>query len=112
MNEIVPVNPGSGAAQLDRRGSKSLQRTLGSLDRSKAVGMARIEVQAELQAAKAHAIGFVGQQGMQAVAMLSQLEGQLGQACPMAVTRLQGIADMTAMSIAQVIADSTRRIGA
>ena len=44
-------------------------------------------------------IGFVGQQAMQAVTMVSQLEGQLGQACPLAVTRLQGIADITALSM-------------
>jgi hypothetical protein len=48
---------------------------------------------------------------MQAVTMVSQLEGQLGQACPLAVTRLQGLADMTALSIAQVVADSARKIG-
>lgn len=47
---------------------------------------------------------------MQAVTMVSQMEGQLGQACPLAVTRLQGIADMTALSIAQVVSDAARRI--
>lgn len=75
------------------------------------MGLARLEVQAQMESAKAHAVGYVGQQAMQAVTMVSQMEGQLGQACPLAVSRLQGIADMTALAIAQVVADSARKLG-
>jgi hypothetical protein len=48
---------------------------------------------------------------MQAVAMMSQFEQQLGHACPLAVSRLQGIADMTAMGIAEVVADTVKVVG-
>jgi len=54
------------------------------------VVLAGIEHQAEVEAAKTHAIGYVGQQALHAVSMVSQLEDQLGKLCPLAVTRLQG----------------------
>lgn len=72
--------------------------------------MAVLEARARIEAARAQAIGYVGQQAMQAVAMVSQMEGQLAQLCPLATTRLQGIADMTAFSIAQVVGDTVRRL--
>lgn len=110
MSNLIPAAGGSNNF-LDRREDRALVRQIGGLERSKAMGMARVEAQAQLESAKAHAVGYVGQQAMQAVAMVSQMEGQLGQACPLAVTRLQGIADMTALAIAQVVADSARTIG-
>jgi hypothetical protein len=108
MNDLVPASGSNNI--VSRREDRAVARQLSGLERSKAVGLARIEHQAQLEAAKAHAVGYVGQQAMQAVTMVSQMEGQLGQACPMAVSRLQGIADMTALSIAQVVADSPRKI--
>jgi hypothetical protein len=108
-NELVPSSVVGGV--VERRESRTLSRQIGALERSKAVGLAKIEQQAQIQAAKAHAVGYVGQQAMQAVAMVSQMEGQLGHACPLAVTRLQGIADMTALSIAQIVADTARKVG-
>jgi hypothetical protein len=74
------------------------------------VGLARIEQAAMTQVARADAVAFVGRAGMQAVAMVSQFEAQLGQACPMAVSRLQGIADMTALGVAEVVADTVRQV--
>jgi hypothetical protein len=106
MTELMPISGGQ-----DRREDRLAKRAIAGYQRSGAVALAQIEQQAQIEAAKAHAIGFVGQQAMQAVTMVSQLEGQLGQACPLAVTRLQGIADITALSMAQVVADATRTIG-
>lgn len=106
--DLIPTTGGFIERKESRR---RVSRQLAGLDRSKTVGLAKLEGQAELEAAKAHAVGYVGQQAMQAVTMLSQLEGQLGQACPMAVSRLQGIADMTSLGIAQVVADSARKLG-
>lgn len=107
MSALIPTGPADFPS---RRAERALARQLDGLERSTAMGLARIEQRARIEAAKAHACGHVGQQGMQAVAMLSQMEGQLGQACPMAVTRLQGIADMSALAIAQVVADSARKM--
>lgn len=108
--DLIPAS-GALTGAGGRRQDRTLARALSSLDRSQAVGLARIEQQAQLEAARAHAVNYVGQQAMQAVAMTSQLEAQLGQACPMAVTRLQGIADMTALAVSDVVMNSARKIG-
>lgn len=108
-SDLIPTSSiGSAVA---RRQDRALARQLAGMDRSTSYSLARLEHQAQVEAAKAHAVGYVGQQAMQAITMVSQLEGQLGQACPLAVTRLQGIADMTALAISQVVADSARRLG-
>lgn len=107
-SEVLPLNALSAT---DRQQSKALARQLGTVERSRTLSLAKLESAAQIQASKVHAVGFVGQQAMQAVAMVSQLEQQLGQACPLAVTRLQGIADMTALSMAQVVADTARKFG-
>jgi len=110
MSNLVPSSGGPGS-YATRREDRAAGRQIARLELSKEISLARIEQEAQTEAAKAHAVGYVGQQAMQVVTMVSQLEGQLGQACPLAVTRLQGIADMTALSIAQVVADSARKIG-
>lgn len=110
MTSLIPASNGLDRLR-DRRETKTLDRIITGIEQSTSVGLARIASDAQLEAAKVHAIGFVGQQAMQAVAMVSELEGQLAQACPLATTRLQGIADITALSMAQVVADSARRIG-
>lgn len=102
--DLVPTS------HLVRSPGRALARQAAALDHCRQLGLARIEAQAQLEAARAHAVGYVGQQAMQAVAMVSQLEGQLGTMCPLAVTRLQGIADVTAMAIAQVVMDTGRRL--
>lgn len=106
--ELVPFTTSTGH---DRRESRAMVRQIEGFERSKTVALARVEAQAQIEAGKTHAVGFVGQQAMQAVAMVSQLEQQLGEACPIAVTRLQGIADMAALSMAQVVADTARKLG-
>lgn len=107
MSTLIPAE----GLITNTRQERAVSRALAGLNRSTEVGLARLEHQAQIESAKAHAVGYVGQQAMQAVTMVSQMEGQLGQTCPLAVTRLQGIADMTALSIAQVVADSARIIG-
>lgn len=98
------------SGMVHRSDHRGLRRDLSTTERARALALARVEAQAEVQALKTQALGYVGQQGMQAIAMVSQLEGQLGQACPLAVSRLQGIGDMTAMAVAQVIMDTTWKL--
>lgn len=74
------------------------------------MAVATLEAKAQVESTRIHAVGYVGQQALQAVAMVSQLEGQLAQICPLATTRLQGIADMTALAIAQTVGDASRRL--
>lgn len=107
-SQVVPTGDMRGF--VDRTDHRGLRRDLSTTERARALALARVEAHAEVQSLKAQAIGYVGQQGMQAIAMVSQLEGQLGQACPLAVTRLQGIGDMTAMAVAQVVMDTTWKL--
>lgn len=106
MSTLIPMS-----GTVSPRQSRSASRQISGLELRKEVEIAEIEAQAQIESVKAHAVGYVGSQAMQAVTMVSQLELQLGQACPLAVTRLQGIADMTALSIAQVVMDSARKLG-
>ena len=101
MSALVPTS-----GSLDRQTNRQLTRLGHSTD----LAIASVESKAQIEAAKVHAVSYVGSQAMHAVAMVSQLEYQLGQTCPMAVTRLQGIADITALSVAEVVAGSVRRI--
>ena len=111
MSNLVPRSSISlDHLGLHPRDERSLVRHLSTIERSKAVGIAKLEAQAQVEATRIHAVGYVGQQAMQAVAMVSQMEGQLAQLCPLATTRLQGIADMTAFSIAQVVGEAARRL--
>lgn len=89
----------------------SVSRAITRMERTTQVGLARIELQAQLEAHKAQAVGYVGTQALQAVALVSGCEAQLARMCPAAAPRLQGIADVTALSLAHVVADSARRIG-
>lgn len=110
MTNLVPQS--GGLANFgERREDKALNRGLNGLERRTTMSLARIASDAKLAAARVHAIGYVGQEGLQTVAMLSQLEGLLGQAVPLAVTRLQGIADITALAIAEEVHASAREIG-
>lgn len=108
-HDLVPIPSGLTGA-VERRADRHLLRQLSDVDRSKSLAIAKVEARAQEEAARAHAVGYVGQQAMHAVTMVSQLEGQLGTVCPLAVARLQGIADMTALSIAQVVGDASRRL--
>lgn len=107
-NQLVPT--GGMRGLVHRSDQRGLVRDLSGTERSRALAEARVEAHAEIQSLKVQAVGYVGQQAMQAVAMVSQLEGQLAQACPLAVTRLQGIADMTSMAIAQVVIDTAWKL--
>ena len=47
---------------------------------------------------------------MEATALVSDWEQQLGHLSPMAVGRLQSIADLTTLGLAEVVADTVRRV--
>lgn len=108
MSQSLVHSSGGGLAP--RRDERLASRGLASLDLRREVAIARIESQAQVEAARVHAVGYVGQQALQAVAMVSQLEGQLGAICPLAVSRLQAVADMTALAVVQTITDAHRRL--
>ena len=65
--------------------------------------LSRIQHNAIVTTAKVQAQAWVGREALFAVADLSELEGQLGHLCPLAVSRLEAIANMTTLGIAQTI---------
>ena len=72
MSDHLPMLPTYGATSLTRDDRLAL-RQLATIDRSKHLSLARLEAQAQVEAGRAHAVGYVGQQAMQAVAMVSQI---------------------------------------
>ncbi len=72
---------------------------------------AQIQDEAELQVERVQAVGYVGQQGMQVVALVSQMEGNLANLVPLATSRLQAIGDIVALEVADVVSQTPRRVG-
>jgi hypothetical protein len=74
------------------------------------LGLARIDHAAELQAARVEAVGYVGSRAMHEITLLSQLEGQLAQLVPSAAGRLHALGDLSALAMAEVVAETVRRV--
>lgn len=105
MSELV--RRGGGLARQDAR---LVGRELSRVDAQGQVELARINQQADIQAERLTAIGYVGKRALQEVAMLSQLEVQLSALVPGAIPRLQGIGDLTALAMADVVSETIRRV--
>ncbi len=110
MSSLVPRTTSSLDHSLNVPDQRGLQRDLSRLERRTAQAVSRLEAQAQVESTRVAAATFIGQRAMQAVTMVSQMEGQLAQLCPLATSRLQGIADMTALSIAQIVNETSWRL--
>lgn len=67
--------------------------------------LARLQQATIVQTARVQAQAYLGREAMYAVADVSELEGQLAALCPLATSRLEVIANITALSIARTISD-------
>lgn len=105
MSEIVPFSGG-----LAKRDSRAVGRELSRLDGHGRLELARINQAADLQAERIAAVGYVGKRAMHEVTMLSQLEVQLSALVPSAMPRLQGLGDLTALAMADVLSETVRRV--
>jgi len=103
MSNIQPYRPQS---TIGRSG-----RALARLSTDTSIAVAVTEARAEVEAAKVDGIAAVGAKALHDVAMLSQIEQSLAQIVPHASGRLATIADLTALSLADVVANAGRRIG-
>lgn len=108
MSDLIPY--GNDRPAMRRAESRQLARSLGTMGGQTRLDIARIESAAEVQATRVDAVAYVGKRAMQDVAMLSQLEQQLSALVPIATGRLQAIADMTSLAIAEVVGDTLRRV--
>ena len=105
MSDVVPFRGG-----LARRESRQVSRELSRLDAHGQIELARVNQQADIQAERVAAVGYVGKRALHEMAMLSQLEVQLSTLVPSAMPRLQGIADLTALAVADVVSETVRRV--
>ncbi len=99
--------------QLARAGQplpKKLNRELARLDGQTELAIAASRSRADIQAAQVDAVAAVAQRAMQGVAFLSQIEQQLGQTVPLAVTRLQAIGDLSTLAIGQIVTDTVTKL--
>ena len=94
MSNISPM-PSTGVSGIAAAGSRLPAATSRSLS--------RIQHNAIVTTARVQAQAWVGREALFAVADLSELEGQLGHLCPLAVSRLEAIANMATLAIAQTV---------
>lgn len=86
--------------------SRQAQRSLARLDDQTEYAVAVVHAEAEVQAAKTDAVGFVAQRAMQDVAFLSQVEQTLSQTVPLAGSRLKALGDLATLGIGQIVTDT------
>ncbi len=106
MSNIVA----SGAGLIESRDSRATGRALARMESRHLLRLAQIQDEAELQVERVQAVGYVGQQGMQVVALVSQMEGNLSSLVPLATSRLQAIGDIVALEVADVVSQTPRRV--
>jgi hypothetical protein len=99
-----------GSAVAGRVQSRQLGRSLARIEDDTAVQIARVEARADIDASKIDAVTVVAQRAMQGVAFVSQIEQQLGQAVPIAVTRLHAVGDLATLAMGQVVTDSMTKL--
>lgn len=98
--------PASGALVLSRRS----ERAIASLQARTQVEMAHLGEVAALQTLRVETVACVGRRALHSVALLSQAEASLLALVPLATSRLQAIADLTALGVADVVADTVRLV--
>lgn len=98
-------------AALERLGASSrIDRQIERVVRSTDVSVIRAAAAATLSHARLDALDTIAKRGMQGVTLVSQTEQQLGQLVPLAVSRLQALADVHALATAEEVASFTRRL--
>lgn len=90
--------------------SRQVGRSLARIEGNTSLDIARVEARADIQNAQVEAMAAVTQRGLQGVAFISQVEQQLSQTVPLAASRLQGIADIGALGISQVVMDTANKL--
>jgi hypothetical protein len=100
--DITLFGGGLAAPRYSRAVSRAQQGT--------GVALVRIDGQVAVEEAVVQGVAAIGGTAMRQIAMVSQLESQLGQLVPAAVSRLQAIGDMTALAMTDVVSDSVRRL--
>lgn len=85
-------------------------RTVARLEAETQVGLARIGQVAVLQTLRVETVACVGRRAMFETALLTQAEQSLASLVPLAASRLQAIADLATLGIAEVVSDTVRQV--
>jgi hypothetical protein len=107
MSSVIPT---SSTDLMAPRQARSMGRQIARMSVGTEVRIGSIENEADVQASKVEAVGFVGKRAMFVVGSVTQAEQQLGQMFPMAVSRLQAIGDMAAFAAAEIVADTQMKL--
>ncbi len=107
MSTLTPYHQ---RPSIRRTEARQLARTLGSLETDLRLETTQIDAAAEVQARRAQAIGRVARTGMHEVAIVSKVETCLATMVPLASGRLAAIGDMAALSIAEVVNDTSPQL--
>jgi len=81
-------------------------QSIAGIDAWGSVQLARLDVAAEIQLATAHEVTYVSRGAMLDAGMLTALEQQLALSTPAASGRLAAIADVAALALTEVVADT------
>lgn len=105
MSNIEQYGYGAGRVASGRFG-----RAIGRIEGSTCVTVARVEARGDIQAAQVDVLSAVTQRAPQGAAFISQVEAQLGQAVPMAASRLQAVGDIGALGLSQIVMDTANKL--
>lgn len=95
---------------LPARSFRPESRTMGRIQAQAQVGMARIGQEAAQQVTRVEAVACVGRRAMFEAALLTQAEQSLALLVPLASGRLQAIADVATLGIAEIVSDTVRLV--
>ena len=85
-------------------------RAIARLQARTQMELAEVARQAALQVTRVEAVACVGRRAMFETALLTQTEASLAALVPLAASRLQALADVATLGIAEVVADTVRLV--
>jgi hypothetical protein len=106
MSNIQPYLPMSPSRSPFSRGGRELTRVVSGTE----LAIVCTAGKAAIEAAKIEALQGIATQALHGVAMVSQVEQQLGQMVPLAASRLQAIGDMHALATVEIVSSASRRL--
>lgn len=105
-SELSRYVPGT----LTRAQMKVERRELAQMDAELRLELGRVERVAQLDEERIRSVEWLGQVAMNAAARLSMHEARLAQAMPSCLPRVNGMANIAVLSIAEILQDSARRV--
>lgn len=97
-------------ASLTPFGVRSSDRFVARMERQTSRELAHIEQRALAQAARVDAVAYVGRRALMETALLTKVEQDLALLVPHASGRLQMISDIATLSMAEVVADTVKKL--